>query len=31
MGEQFTVADAYLYVVLSWSSHVGVDLGHGPR
>jgi glutathione S-transferase len=30
MGEQFTVADAYLYVVLSWSSHVGVDLGRWP-
>jgi glutathione S-transferase len=27
MGEQFTVADAYLYVVLSWTSHVGIDLG----
>ncbi|HEY4338740.1 MAG TPA: glutathione transferase GstA [Steroidobacteraceae bacterium] len=26
MGEQFTVADAYLYVVTSWSGHVGVDL-----
>ena len=30
MGEQFTVADAYLYVVLGWSSHVGVDLGKWP-
>jgi glutathione S-transferase len=30
MGEQFTVADAYLYVVLSWSSHVGVDLARWP-
>jgi glutathione S-transferase len=27
MGEQFTVADAYLYVVLTWTSHVGIDLG----
>ena len=26
MGEQFTVADAYLYVVLTWTSHVGIDL-----
>ena len=30
MGEQFTVADAYLYVVLSWTSHVGIDLGKWP-
>jgi glutathione S-transferase len=30
MGEQFTVADAYLYVVLGWSIHVGIDLGQWP-
>jgi len=30
MGEQFTVADAYLYVVLSWTSHVGIELGKWP-
>jgi glutathione S-transferase len=30
LGEQFTVADAYLYVVLSWASHVGVDLNQWP-
>jgi glutathione S-transferase len=30
MGEQFTVADAYLYVVLSWASKVGIDLGQWP-
>ena len=26
MGNTFTVADAYLFTVLSWSSQVGVDL-----
>jgi glutathione S-transferase len=30
MGTQFCVADAYLYVVLSWSSHVGMDLAQWP-
>src|SRR3984885_1644318 len=27
MGEQFTVADAYLFTVLGWGSHVGVEIG----
>jgi glutathione S-transferase len=27
LGDQFTVADAYLFTVLSWGSHVGVDIG----
>jgi glutathione S-transferase len=26
MGDTFTVADAYLFTILGWSSHVGVDL-----
>lgn len=31
MGEDFTVADAYLFTVLSWSKHVGVDLSPWPQ
>jgi glutathione S-transferase len=31
LGEQFTVADAYLFVTLSWSVHVGFDLGQWPN
>jgi glutathione S-transferase len=27
MGEQFTVADAYLFTVLGWAKHVDVDIG----
>ncbi|MDE1923821.1 MAG: glutathione transferase GstA [Gammaproteobacteria bacterium] len=30
MGAQFSVADAYLFTVLSWSSHVGVELAKWP-
>ena len=30
MGETFTVADAYLFTVLGWSKHVGVDLAPWP-
>jgi len=31
VGEQFTVADAYLYVVLGWGAHVAVDLARWPQ
>ena len=30
-GEQFTIADAYLYVVLGWGSLVNVDIGRWPQ
>jgi len=31
MGDNFTVADAYMFVVVGWSSHVGFDLSPFPR
>ena len=31
LGEQFTVADAYLFVTLSWSGLVGFDLSQWPN
>jgi glutathione S-transferase len=30
LGDTFTVADAYLFVVLSWAPYVGVDLSPWP-
>jgi glutathione S-transferase len=30
MGGAFTVADAYLYTMLSWCKHVGIDLSRWP-
>jgi len=29
-GDQFTIADAYLFVVANWSNFVGIDLGRWP-
>ena len=31
VGDRFTVADAYLMVLLSWFRHVGTDLGGRPE
>jgi len=30
-GDKFTVADAYLFTVLRWSSRVNIDLGQWPN
>jgi glutathione S-transferase len=30
MGDEFTVADAYLFTVLSWGRHVQIDLARWP-
>lgn len=30
LGDQFSVADAYLFTVLGWGNHVGVDIGKWP-
>jgi glutathione S-transferase len=30
-GDDFTVADAYLFTVTGWSKHVGLDLAHLPH
>jgi len=31
MGAQFTVADAYLFVMTTWTRFVGIDLGKWPK
>lgn len=31
MGEQFTVADGYLFTCLGWGKYVGVDVGQWPN
>lgn len=31
LGDNFTVADAYMFVVVRWSYHVGFDLAQFPR
>ena len=31
LGETFTVADAYAFVVLNWTNFVGIDLSPWPR
>jgi glutathione S-transferase len=30
LGNTFTVADAYLFTILSWTGHVGIDLAKWP-
>ena len=30
VGDQFSIADKYLYIILSWSGYVGVDLAAFP-
>ncbi|MDP3589839.1 MAG: glutathione binding-like protein, partial [Methylobacter sp.] len=30
LGEHFTVADAYLFVMLGWGAYVGVDISRWP-
>ncbi len=30
LGDQFTVADGYLFTTLSWTKHVGIDLAKWP-
>ena len=30
VGDSFTIADSYLYIVLSWTGYVGIDLSPYP-
>ena len=30
VGDKFSIADSYLYIILSWSGYVGVDLSAFP-
>ena len=30
-GDQFTIADAYYFVVANWTNFVGIDLGQWPK
>jgi glutathione S-transferase len=30
LGDQFTIADSYLFTVLGWTNYVGIDLGAWP-
>jgi glutathione S-transferase len=30
MGSAFTIADAYLFTILTWTDHVGLDLSKWP-
>jgi glutathione S-transferase len=31
MGEQFTIADAYLFTVLGWGTYVKLDIDRWPQ
>jgi glutathione S-transferase len=30
LGDEFSVADAYLFTILGWTNYIGVDLGNWP-